>query len=171
MSPTALDVDEPWLFSLHRYSIRGRGLTSYSRGASTLVTPSVSRWRREIPRRFIVVTSLASEQRERKSRSSSSATSTPKKNTLASKLRRKLRWSRLTDPRVAKYRRWWLSWRLEVRRPARWRPCTPFGFYNSYPKLDKTTAYEPKLGTFVEGFRGRKGSDIRELRRSRAPAF
>ena len=26
---------------------------------------------------------------------------------------------------------------------------------NPCPKLDKTTAYEPKLGTFVEAFRGR----------------
>ena len=47
----------------------------------------------------------------------------------------------------------------------------PFGFYNSYPKLGETTAYEPKLGNFVEKFRGRKRSVISELRAGRAPAF
>ncbi len=58
---------------------------------------------------------------------------------------------------------------LEVRASVTY--SVPLGFYNSYSKLAKTTAYKPKLGSFVEEFRGRKLSDIRELRDSRAPAF
>lgn len=34
------------------------------------------------------------------------------------------------------------------------RLSTPFGFYNSYLKLDKTTAYNLKLGIFAEEFKG-----------------
>ncbi len=45
----------------------------------------------------------------------------------------------------------------------RHRPCTQLGFYNFYPKLDKTTAYKPKLGNFVEEFRGKKQRVINEL--------
>ena len=48
---------------------------------------------------------------------------------------------------------------------------SPVGFYNSYTKLDKTTAYEPKLGSFVEACSGRKRSEIRELRTRRPPDF
>jgi hypothetical protein len=51
------------------------------------------------------------------------------------------------------------------------RPGAPFGFYNSYSKLAKTTAYEPKLGSFVEGCRGRKRRNIRKLQAGRAPDF
>ncbi len=53
----------------------------------------------------------------------------------------------------------------------RHRPCTLLGFYNSDTKLGETTAYEPKLGNFLEELRGRKVSDISALRAGRAPVF